>query len=355
MKTKQMILAAIIAAGFAACKKDNNPVIVVPPSSGAEKITFNGIAAGESGSVAGNAVYLDLSTNKTTEVLRSGWDLGFSNGTDFRVILNNTSAAGVKVLSKFNLAEVNATDTIGLTLAVNHSEPLPSDFAYFDDINGNLSKTAIPEIYASENSNPIIILNRGTGGGIAARPWIKLKISRASNGYVIQYAEIKETTFKSLTIPKNSDFNFTFFSIDKGIVNVEPEKAKWDLQWSYSVFQTSFGAGLVPYNFSDLISVNYLAGVEVKEKIYADAATALSAYEAFNKDSVAKNSTVAGRWTIGSNWRSTMPATGARQDRFYLIKDAQGNYYKFKALSMGVGTDGGTRGKPEFKYSLINP
>ena len=109
----------------------------------------------------------------------------------------------------------------------------------------------------------------------------------------------------------------------------------------------------MPYNFSDLIAVNHLSGVTVKEKIYADATTANAAYNAFNRDSVNNTTLATGRWIIGSSWRSTQPATGARADRFYIIKDVDGNYYKFKCLAMGVGTDGGTRGKPEFKYSLI--
>jgi len=124
--------------------------------------------------------------------------------------------------------------------------------------------------------------------------------------------------------------------------------------WTYSVFESNFGAGPVPYNFSDLIAVNYLSGVTVATKIYADATTASAAYAAFNRDSIATTVPSSNRWAIGSSWRSTQPATGARLDRFYIIKDAAGNYYKFKCLSMGIGTDGGTRGKPEFNYSLIN-
>lgn len=109
----------------------------------------------------------------------------------------------------------------------------------------------------------------------------------------------------------------------------------------------------MPYNFSDLIAVNHLSNVTVAQKVYTDAATATAAFAAFNKDSVSKTSMVTGRWTIGSSWRSTQPATGARQDRFYIIKDPNGNYYKLKCVAMGIGTDGGTRGKPEFRYALI--
>jgi hypothetical protein len=177
-------------------------------------------------------------------------------------------------------------------------------------------------------------------------------LRNTSGGYTLQYAGIQETTFKTLQIPKDILYHFKFISFENGVVDAQPEKEKWDLVWSYSVFETNFGAGQVPYNFSDLIAVNYLSGVSVATKIYANSATAVTAFDAFNKDSVTNTTLVNNRWAIGSSWRSTQPATGARLDRFYVIKDASGNYYKFKCLDMGIA-DGGTRGKPKFKYALI--
>jgi hypothetical protein len=230
---------------------------------------------------------------------------------------------------------------------------LPEQLPWFDNIAGDLTKTVIPAVSAIDAENKVIILNRGTGGGIAARPWIKLRVLRnAGGGYTLQYAGIQETTYKTIIIPKDILYHFKYVSFEKGLVDAQPEKEKWDLVWTYSVFEANFGAGPVPYNFSDLIAANYLSGVTVSPKIYANAATAVSAYDAFNKDSVAATTLVNNRWAIGSGWRSTQPATGVRLDRFYVIKDAAGNYYKFKCVDMGIG-DGGLRGKPKFKYTLI--
>jgi hypothetical protein len=349
---KIILLAATIVL-FNACKKDVDPVFTIPASAGAQ-VQLNGIAASEPGTNAGNAVYLDLSGDRQTAVLRSGWDLGFYCGPDFRVVLNNTSIAGAKILTKNNLADVGAADTIGLTLNTSQFNPLPMHMAYFDNIAGDLTKTVIPAISPVDADNKVIILNRGTGGGIAARPWIKLRVLRnATGGYSLQYAGIKETSFITIQIGKDMAYNFKNVSFENGVVDAEPEKEKWDLVWSYSVFEANFGAGPVPYNFSDLIAINYLAGVTVATKIYANATVTEAAYTAFNKDSIANTVTSSNRWAIGSSWRSTQPATGARLDRFYVIKDATGNYYKFKCRSMGIGSDGGTRGKPVFQYSLI--
>lgn len=354
IRTAKIVVIAFIVTGVYSCKKDMDPVFHITPSEGVEEITLGGLAGDEPGSEARNSVYLNLRDNETTPVLRAGWDLGFYNGNDYRVILNNASGAGVKVLDKYDLTAVSGSDTIGLTLAVNPMDPQPEDLAFFDDYTGDITKTAIPEISPVDNENPVIILNRGTGGGIAPRPWVKLRILRNGNGYTMQYAGIEDNTFKIINIPKDANFNFQFVSADSGLVNVEPEKEQWDIVWTYTIFDTNFGWGTVPYNFADMIGLNYLQGVEAKEIIYADAATATDAYTKFNQDSVAAHPVVQGRWTIGSGWRSTQPALGARQDRFYLIKDVNGNYYKFKAIAMGVGSDGGVRGMPEFKYALIS-
>jgi hypothetical protein len=358
MRLHKMISAAALALiVFNSCKKDKDPVIIVPPSTGSS-VEFNGLAGAEAGSSAGNSVYLDLSTNTMTAVTRAGWDLGFYGGTDFRVILNNTTSAGAKVLTQNDLTAVGATDTIGLTLSVNQMAPAPSDLAYFDDISGSLTGTVIPEVSATAANNKVIVINRGTGG-TPARPWMKIRVLRsASGGYTLQYAGIQSATFQTLEVPKDANVHYKLVSFETGVLaNGQPEKTKWDLVWSYSVFHTDFGGGLVPYNFSDLIALNNLSNVQAKQKVYADATAAAAAYTSFNKDSVNAgiNAVAAGRWTIGSNWRSTSPPTpvGAYQNRFYLIKDANGNYYKLKCLSMGAGTDGGTRGKPRFQYDLI--
>jgi HmuY protein len=353
MRLQKILIATIAVAAFTACKKDTDPVLIRPTSLGAA-ITLSGIAGSEAGSVAGNSVFLDMSGAKQTPVLRSGWDLGFYCGADFRVTLNNFAVAGAKVLAANSLADVTAADTIGLTLTTSQFNPLPSDLAYFDDIAGDITKTVIPAVSATDTDNKVIILNRGTGGSIAARSWVKLRVLRnVAGGYTLQYAGIKDATFKIIQVPKDPAFHFKFISFENGLVAVQPEKNNWDLVWSYGLFQSNFGAGNSPYNFSDLISINHLSGVTVATKIYANATIALAAYNAFNKDSIVNTVPSGDRWAIGSGWRSTQPATGARTDRFYVIKDPEGYYYKLKCTAMGVGTDGGVRGKPDFNYALI--
>lgn len=355
---KISIIAAVVFV-FAACKKDKDPVFIIPPSEGTQ-IQLGGIAGSEAGSSAGNSVYLDLSSATATPVKRSGWDLAFYCGNEFRVAINNTTGAAAKVLTKNDLKDVDIADTVGLTLAIDPFNPGPGDFAMFDNLDGSVNGTVIPEVAATDDANKVVIINRGTGGGVTGRPWIKMRVLRnGDNGYTVQFANIRAANFKTVQVSKDNAFHYVLFSFEGGKVLTagQPEKNKWDLVWSYSLFQTDqfIPNTWVPYNFADVIAVNNLSNVQVKEKTYVDAATASSAFTAFNRDSVnaAINAVAPGRWTIGSGWRSTNPPTGANKNRFYIIKDPAGNYYKFKCVAMGSGADGGTRGKPEFKYELI--
>lgn len=340
------LVFAFVCTGMVACKKDNDIHPSIPPSDG-DRLTLNG---GPGGANAANSVFVDFSSDSQDSVARSSWDLGFYAGNEFRVILNYTSSAGAKVTTKTDLAQVGAPDTIGLTLQVNHMDPQPTEFAYFDAISGNIYNTVIPEISANSNDNKVIILNRGTGGGIAPRPWIKLKINRSPNGgYILQYARITETSFQTVEVPKDAAYNFKFVSLNNGaIVKVEPQKADWDIVWTYSLNQTTFDAGTVPYNFSDLVAINTLGGVQAAEVM-----TSTVSYADYKHANVAATSFSANRWLIGANWRVSSPtAASVKTDRFYVIKDAAGNIYKLKFVSFHPN-DGGVRGYPVIEYKLV--
>lgn len=354
-KFTKLIALLTFTAVIASCKKDEEPIVVVPPSDGST-LTLNGLVANEAGSAAGNSVYVDFSKDAQTSVQRSSWDLGFYSGADFRVILNNSTSGAAKVTAATSLTAIGEADTLGLTLAINQMAPVPADLNFFDGMSGSITGTVIPAIPATAAESKVIILNRGTGGSIAARPWIKLKITRnAAGGYTIQYGKIKETTnFTSVDIPKDAKFNFKFLSLTSGaLVNVEPEKADWDIVWGYSVYNTSFGAGLVAYNFSDLVFSNQLNGVTV-----AAVSTADFTYAAFTADNLtsAKVTFSAARDAIGSTWRVTSaqpPAkAGVKTDVFYLVKDGSGNIYKLKFVSFHPD-DTGVRGKPVLEYKLV--
>lgn len=348
-KVPILVLSSILSIGILSCSKDET--IVVPellPSDGKTQV-LNG---GPGGANAAHAVYMDFSSDRQDSVARSSWDLGFYSGQEFRVILNNMTSAGAKVLTKNNLNEVGAADTIGLTLSTNQSNPQPSDLAYFDDPSGNINGTVIPAVSANDADNKVIILNRGTGGATPTRPWIKLRILRnGTNGYTVQWAGITESSFRTTNIEKDAEYHFRFLSLQNGnAVKIEPKKTDWDMVWSYSVFRTNFGGGDVPYNFSDLVAINTMGGVQAAQIL-----SSTVPYAEFSEANLATTTFTADRWVIGSNWRSSAPppaVSGVRTDRYYVIKDPANNIYKLRFISFSAA-DGGVRGYPVIEYKLV--
>jgi hypothetical protein len=299
-----------------------------------------------------NKVFIDLSANRGTGVVRTLWDLGFYTGSDdFRVILNSSSAMMAKQINKNDLNAVTATDTIGFhsDVAFSQTAPTTSSLPYIDYPNGDLTRTAITSIASPATDNKVYIVNRGTGVGnpAPARGWKKIRVIRnASGGYTLQHADIAATTFSSIDISKDDLAFFKYISFETGAVSVEPSKRKWDFAWTYFSNVTNFGTGEVPYLFQDIIIMNrnvQVAKVMVAAKAFADFAEADITTQTFLSTQNA----------IASDWRSgggpgVSPAV--RTDRYYIIKDGDNNYYKLRFTAL---TQNGERGYPAYESVLI--
>ena len=299
-----------------------------------------------------NKVFIDLSANRQSAVIRTAWDLGFYTGNeDFRVILNSSSAMMAKQLNKNDLNAVSAADTIGFSseVAFSQAAPTTSSLAYIDYPNGDLSRTAIAAISATSSDSKVYIINRGTGVGnpAPARGWKKVRIIRnTSGGYTLQHADIAATSFSTIDIAKDDVSFFKYISFENGVTTVEPARKKWDITWTYFSNVTNFGAGEVPYLFQDIILINrnvQVAKVMVATKAFAD----------FSEADITGQTFLTTQNAIAADWRSgggpgVSPAV--RADRYYIIKDGDNNYYKIRFTAL---TQNGERGYPAFESVLV--
>src|SRR5690606_41900294 len=79
------------------------------------------------------------------------------------------------------------------------------------------------------------------------------------DNYVLQYANLNDTSHQEITINKSTGYNATFFSFNtNSVVSVEPEADKWDL--NFTVF-TNIIDGFGSYAFSDGVLNNRKGGV----------------------------------------------------------------------------------------------
>lgn len=323
------------------------------------RLTLKGIAGAEIGSGALNSVFVDLSSNSMVNVKRDSWVLGFSSGTDFRVKLNNTNGtSAIKLNGKVDLSAVAETDVILEDLFITTGVSGVKSFANIDNVKGDVTKDIISNVSATDAENMVYVVNPAggvRGVEVSSDNLLKIRVLRKGSGYTLQYAKLKDKTFKTLDITKDPANNFTFvaFSADAQVVNVEPTKTKWDFVWTWSIYYGKDAGNpeddtlIYPYGYSDVVFMNNLGGAQAAEVL-----TSKITFANFKESDIAGTSLKAERNIIGSEWRSTMPATGARADRFYVIKDASGNVYKLRFISMG-SNDGGKRGEPVLEYVLV--
>ena len=359
MKTTKHILSLILTAGvlisFSSCSRDDDPIPSIPPSEGTS-LELNG---GEGGADAENTVFVDLSAANQEAVKRSSWDLAFFNGSNFRVRLNNTSGASAIAVDASDLSALSASDINLEDLAIQLGSP--GAFENIDDLTGDITKTLIPEISEDASANKIYVVNpQGGHHGqtINADDLFKVRISRVGQDYQLEYAPLNDTDVKSASISKDSDYNYQFFSFTNGAIEVEPAKTAWDFRFTWSLHTGAMPTGeTYPYGYSDLILINQLGGVEIAEVVFQDAEGASNGnpdYDSFSADNISEVSFSSEEGAFASTWRKTTGTPlGAQYDRFYVIKDGDGNVYKLKFISMGVGEDAGTRGYPELEYKLV--
>ncbi|MDF2187149.1 HmuY family protein [Paraflavitalea sp. CAU 1676] len=340
-KMAPWFLCAGIAIAVTSCDKDDN--VYIPPPSDGKSTTLNG---GTGGSNAAHSVFLDLSTDLQDSVKRVSWDLGFYTGSDFRVVINNTTAATAKAINKTDLSQVNAADTAGFADALALGQGAGT-FSIIDDVEGDLSKTVIAAVSATESDNKVYILKPSNGMVAAARDWYKIRIIRNGANYKLQYARLSETSVKTIDITKDASYNFKYISLEtNGAVNVEPANANWDIEWTLTTYKAN---ATTPYPYSDYVYINHLAGVTAAEVL-----TTTATFEAYAEANIASTTFVSNKVVIGGNWRNTQPPApvGVKTDRFYVVKDAAGNVYKLRFLSFHA-SDGGLRGYPKVEYKLV--
>lgn len=306
-----------------------------------------------------NQVYVDLSAQTETVVLRDTWDLAFYSGAEFRVKLNSSLYMMAAELQTTDIDAVTVNDVVNLQPKMAFLAA-GSDI-YVDQPSGNINETVIEEISATLEENKVYLLKMGNEIGTATpttgsvgvagqeRGWKKIRIVQDGNEYLLQYADLGATTHKEIKISKDPNFNFTFFSFStESVVSVEPTKGNWDLNFSTFIEVLDLpSGGLSAYGFSDYVKTNVLA----KTKAYRVSTKDFS-YENFSMANVSQENFEIDQRTIGSSWRSVTPPDRFLIDNiFYIIQDSDGNIYKLKFTALM--NENGVRGYPEFQYDLL--
>jgi len=302
-------------------------------------------------------VYVDLSGRSSVKVQRDGWDLAFHSYDGFRVGINGSIFMAAAELQETNIDNISQADVEDLMTQVAVGTFDPANEAYIDYPDGDINRTAIKEINLDDSQNKVYLVNLGyevgtetpVPGGVAiagdARGWRKIRVLRNGDSYVLQYANLNDTSHQEITINKSAGYNATFFSFNtNSVVNVEPEADKWDL--NFTVF-TNIIDGFRSYSFSDGVLHNRKGGV-TDYSVTTDQYN----YDDFGASNVIENNFKQDQRVIGDSWRDVMNNEKVLIDTiFYIVKDPNGNIYKLKFT--GLLNENGERGFPEFKYKIL--
>lgn len=326
----------------------------------------NSFTAEIGGPTEPNQVFVDLSLDTRTTAERTSWDLGFYSGSENKVIVNYATFALARALDKTDMNSVTAQDTIGFAASVRIGTA--GAHAYIDHPDGDLGKLAIADISATDSDNKVYIINRGGGPGTGTvnpgsvdvgstpRGWKKIRILRSGSNYKIQHADIGATTFEEVTVTKDPNYNFVYFSFDSNTTpTVEPPKAEWDFVFTVSSNIINFGLGDGAYGFSDFALSNRQGGVQVaRVELERDGEgnviAGQTSYDDFTSANLSTVTFSPNGNTIGSSWRSVFSRT-AHDYVYFIIKDNEGNNYKVQFL--GLMNQQGERGNSSVKYALL--
>ncbi|OMP32058.1 HmuY family protein [Mangrovimonas sp. DI 80] len=355
------VLCVAATLGFTSCSSDDDS------PSGPISIVIEG--ASVSPEVGGpnqqNQVYVDLSTNTSTSVQRDSWDLGFYSGDEFKVTINGSIYMATAPLTTTDIDAVSSSNQevqeLQPQVAVGTFQAASA--AFVDAPSGDISETAIATISENDADNKVYLLNLGyevgtetpETGTIAvtgeSRGWMKIRVLKDGNDYVLQYANLDDATHEEVVVSKSNEHNFTFFSFNTNSeVNVEPASVNWDL--NFTVF-TNLIEGYGAYGYSDFVVNNTKANVGIY-MIDSEVETELTYNEFTLANVVDANFVYNDQRTIGSSWRNgggPSASPSVKENVFYIISDTDGNLYKLKFLAMS--TESGERGNPEFVYSLL--
>lgn len=357
MNTKFIFASALCLASlsFTACSDDESDILPEPPeyerqeqpTKGAFILTLQGkVDDGTPEGEYANMVYVNLDKQSQELVSRTSWHLGFYNGKEACVTLNQSHSRAYGT-GKYNFAEVGEADAKAEDFPdiAGGMMTFPNDKVVTDATDGDLKKTLFGEISTESSKNQVFFV---ASEALEKSDWYKVKITAVAGGYHMEYGNINAKTAQEVTIKKNEDNQFIAFSLESGKVVELPKK--WDLMWSKAIALTTMPNGkeiLGPS--SDVVTSNRHGGVEVAIVKVNNPQQVRDEFEQFTKEGVAGLSFSADADVLGTDWRLTpMPgaiAPGPKADRFYVFKNSEGNLFKVRFLHF-CEEDGGERGLP---------
>ncbi len=334
---RSVIAILLMSIALIACEKEDTPVTLPAPGSLQTAVANMGLNYDDQ-------VYFDFETGEKKSVPYRAYDLAFeasSNG--FRVYLNTGKYMFV--------ANTGANDMI-LADSTGHEWKTDPDNLYDDSTAFGTWADA-----AMQSTGNVYVVDRGRTEHFGSARWRKLQlVSVNSVEYRIRYSLYDNTQLAEFTIPKNSNYSLMYFSFENGgkMVDVAPEKNKWDLvftKYTHTYLSEPVTSPFRYYIVSGAL-LNRWSGDE-NAIVKQDSTPGYRPFESITSAHIGDFNYTKNAGEIGFEWKEYDFSLGyiIYTDRFYMLKDIQGYYYKLRFLDFYDSQ--GNKGAASFEYQRL--
>ena len=310
------------------CEKKEIPVTL--PGKGDAKI--DRVDMGEDYE---DQVFYDLEKGVVLISKVNSWDLAFeASEKGYHVIMNGGKDIWIHNTGSTDIKSVLAPPNIK-----------NKDWS-FDSPSGLPDSTAIGEWAPNRISkNEVFIVKLNPAHFKDTFKKIQL-VSYNADEYRMLYSDLRSTEIRSITIPKNLNFNFSYFSFDGegSVVHPEPTKHSWDIVFTR-----------YRHIYYDLQNFPYIVtGVLSNPNRTRVAVDSISGYDEIAIEDVLSANFKTDRDAMGFLWKSYDIPAGlytTKKNMVYMINNRNGQFWKLHFLDFYNSS--GVKGSPTFKFERM--
>ncbi len=223
----------------------------------------------------------------------------------------------------------------------------------FDNSNNSLETLALKNAFYLENhqfvaNDTIFVIDLGKNQNNEVRGYKKVKFLKYENDeYIFQYDDLENSTQPvNCTIPKDVNLNYQYFSFENGLVKVEPQKERWDIQFtSYLTMLPVEDGGEIEYLVRGVLLNPFNTKiVKVQDKDFYD----------ININDTSNYNFVSTLDLIGHDWKEYSIEESAYTivpNLNFIIKTSADYYYKIRFVDFY--NDENQKGFPKFEFARL--
>jgi hypothetical protein len=322
---------AMSAFIFPSCMKEEKPYqLSGVPDGGDFKISQKQVHIGED---YATQVYFSLNTGQVSSGSYKSWDISFTTGAENPELwMNGGKEVLIYPTGNTNYAAVTALGEI------------PATAWKYDNPSGLQGRSGLGVLSNQNHVGEVMIADDGE------HTYFKLQILEiTATQYKIKVGPLETATGTDVTLDKDENYNYVFYSFTGGKVKPEPPKKDWD--FLFTRYRHVY-YGYNPDGSDFLYLVNGVLTNPYKTKSGDDT----KGYEFYNFTlaDAEKYALTANRDIIGFDWKVVDINSGGYTvlpKAIFVIKDQQDALWKLHFTGFYDGQ--GKKGNPSFEYQRL--